>query len=704
MQRTDHGQFIYHPKRDYDCRSFYEILSPELTDALVRIGNEHLAEKSLEYADQCFKALTIFAHDFLSSNNSRPADNARQGVFPIGRHAECAALARQFDTFLHSKFDSRYRRNHHRAGMRFWFRRLATEGLMPQGVSLKGESPRGDGSTGQDTTSATLVDFSLPEEARAELEDHVAWISAEDRDRQEAETIFEHIAKEYLAQVPGASFSHDDVPHLVAQILGERLEQIRQHAETEFQKARRERAKGLLMVRAGRKHLSLFLNWMAWAKGPGQGKVNPYKEAVHQLRRQQFDEATLAWCYFCNGGIFFRWNYHENALYQRWSKAKASVGSDLNAEVAQDLIGCGTRMTIAAQIILVHDLTANVSSVRELTVDADYASFGSLRGVQWSKVRAGKVLTLLDHMSQEYSSPSKVARVVRNATKKYRDHCIPSDKDSLFLLNFQNYTRAKSKKSGDNELDQNPISRPSDTWFCHHAKKVIGAAANSEWVGTTKSIRQSILLYDALVGGVLAVQESAQHQRTTTSTAYSNKLPMRVKLDIEIRSFLRWMQTLVAVNVDDFASKVGIDEAQFQEHRQEILNSHFGGLHCRDPRAGVQPGTTKGEVCGEISQCMSCPNRRHLFVTTESNVVHLLMWNDALVYAYKAGILANPPEREWKMWSLFIRSILDRLESKRELRALLAGARATVGQVLNPYLGYFPPAQEAKVGQEGEVG
>lgn len=704
MERTGHSQFIYHPKRDYDCRSFYELLSPELADALVRIGNEHLAAKSLNYSDQCFKALVIFAHDFLSSNNSRPADNARQGVFPIGRHAECVALARQFDTFLHSEFDSRYRRNHHRAGMRFWFQRLATEGLMPQGVSLKYESPRGDGSTGQDTTSATLVDFSLPEEARAKLKDHVARVSTDDRDRQEAEIIFQHIAKEYLAKNLDASFSHDDIPHLVAQILGERLEQIREHAEQEFQKARRERAKGLLMARAGRKHLSLFSNWMAWAKGPGQGKVNPFREAVYQLTQQEFDAATLAWCYFCNGGIFFRWNYHKNALYQRWLKAKASVGSNLNAEVAQDLIGCGTRMTIAAQIILVHDLTANVSSVRELTVDADYTGFGSLRGLQWSKARAGKVLTLLDHMEQELSSPSKVARVIRKATKKYRGHCIPRDKDSLFLLNFNNSTQAKSRKSGDNELDQNPISRPSDTWFCHHAKKVIDAAANSEWVGTTKSIRQSILLYNALVGGVLAVQESAQHQQTTTSTAYSNKLPMRIKLDIEIRRFLRWMQTLVAVNVDDFASKVGLDEARFKEHREEIMSSHFGGLYCKDPRAGLQPGTKKGEVCGEISQCMSCPNRRHLFVTTESNVAHLLMWNDALVYAYKAGIIANPPEREWKMWSLFIRSILDRLESKREFRALLAGARATVSQTPNPYLGFFSSGEEAAVVQEGAVG
>lgn len=704
MERTNCSQFIYHPKRDYDCRSLYELLAPEFVDALVRIGNEHLASKSLEYADQCFKALNVFAHEFLHSNDSRPANNARQGVIPIGSNAECVALARQFDTFLYSEIDSRYRRNHHRAGMRFWFQRLATEGLMPHGVSLKNESHRGDGSTGQDTTSATLVDFPLPEEARSELQDLVAQVAADDRDCQEAETIYQHIAKEYLAQDPGASFSHDDVPHLVAEILGGRLEQIRQYAEEEFREARMARAKGLLMVRSGRKYLSLFMNWMAWAKGPGQGKVNPFKKAVHQLTCQEFDAATLAWCYFCNGGIFFRWNYHENALYQRWLKARAYVGSDLSAEVAQDLIGCGTRMTIAAQIMLVHDLTANVSSVRELTVDTDYVSFGSLRGVHWSKPRAGKVLTLLDHMSQEYSSPSKVARVIRNATKKYRAHCIPSDKNSLFLLNFQNSTQAKSKKSGDSELDQNPISRPSDTWFNRHAKKVIGAAANSAWVGTSKSIRQSILLYEALVGGVFAVQESAQHQQTRTSTAYSNKLPMRIKLDIEIRNFLRWMQALVAVNVDDFASKVGMDETEFKKHREEIMNSHFAGLHCKDPRAGVQPGTEKGEVCGEISQCMTCPNRRHLFVATESNVAHLLMWNDALVSAYEAGFIANPPEREWKMWSLFIRSTLDRLEAKREFRALLAGARATVSQVPNPYLAFFSSRTGAAVVQEGTVG
>ena len=689
---------IRHPDYHFKCKSIARVVDAKTIKLIVDVGNNSFPPLSETYARQLFKALQVFFINFLPSSRTKPAlrllrgdITLRQEYKLIGTLPECAVLVSEFDRWLNRKYKklSRRRRNAHRAGFRWWLVRLANEGVVPQGLTLVAESAKGDQGRRENSSSKTFLDFELPIKARRELEGLVSQADLDSKDTREAEVLFQHIAKEMKDHK--YEISGRDIPDLVIQILSDRLEVVRLHVEKEFNEARDKRLNGLLRIRKGRKHLPLFDSFMGWEKGPGQGKSNPFKADVELLTIEDFDSGMLAWCWYRNKGIFFRWGYHSTAHYTRFQRAKEVVGSHLNAETAQELMGCSRQMLIAGQIIIVHDSAANISSVRQLTLSSKYETIGGLSGLLAYKQRAGRTQTLLDVIVGERTPPSKVARTIINATRHYRKHCIPKDAEKLFLMSYQNSSTARSRKTSDID-DANPISSPSDSWFNEHSKEVIKAASNDEWIGTTKSIRHSILLLDALTGGVSAVQQKAQHKHSLVSTVYSNRLAKRLQLDVEIREFLDWLQVLVAINIDEFATKMDLDGETFELQKDKIVNSHFGGFHCKNPREGIQPGTKKGEVCGEISQCMVCPNRSHLFVATEHNLLHVLLWNAALIKAYKDGVLGDQPIREWRMWGYFIESILLKVESDVAYRAVLAGAKNLVEKILkssNPYDKYF---------------
>ena len=183
-------------------------------------------------------------------------------------------LISQFDQWLKKKYaEHSYRtRNNHRAGIRWWLARLATEGVVPQGLTINNEPVNGDEGRRHNSSSKTFLDFQLPSEAREELDALVSQTVWESKDAREAEVLFQHIAKEikdYNVEVSGK-----DVSALVIQILSDRLDVVRVHVEKEFNKAIEKRLNGLLRIRKGRKFLPLFESFMEWKRGPGQGASN----------------------------------------------------------------------------------------------------------------------------------------------------------------------------------------------------------------------------------------------------------------------------------------------------------------------------------------------------------------------------------------------------------------------------------------------
>jgi hypothetical protein len=355
----------------------------------------------------------------------------------------------------------------------------------------------------------------------------------------------------------------------------------------------------------------------------------------------------------------------------------------LEAMEYQEYIGGSHDLLIAGYLMLIFDLVANPNAIAELSVNADYRTIANLSGVEWEKKRANKILTLNDESGMgDYTKASKIVATIRMATRYYRKHCLYSDRNNLFLINYQNKAHSKGRNTGE------PVNMPSGNWFNDHSKSLIKRCTSGEWTGTALSIRASIILLEGLKYGVAAAQTKTQHSYSRTTTSYLNKLPMRLQHEEKIRSFMEWLEALVAIDIDDFAAKVGLDPVEFESRREQVLASHFGGLHCSDNLSGFQPGSTVGSPCTQIDKCLTCKKRRNLFVASENNIQHLLLWNDALRQARESKLIDITTD--WLLWAAFIDSMLERLQKNAKHRAVLAGARKKVNAMdYNPYLFVF---------------
>ena len=474
---------------------------------------------------------------------------------------------------------------------------------------------------------------------------------------------------------------HNNIPQQAAIVLKTRLSSIRHQAELQFNDAVKKRIDGLMAIRNHRNLLPLLDELLGWRKSTTTGRYNPYKQAIQQLSDEEWWGLVLAWCWYRNGGIEPKDKVVPSRTYNmiRYEfQRRSDVRSDIAIAAA---IGCSKSFIASSMLLLIHDLCANVDSVRKIPVDADRRNDFGLAEVHWIKPRSKAVLSLLDGY-QPLVAPSKVVRVVRRATRHYRKVCLPVHGDNLFLHHYS--SKGSSKQNHGNTV--RPMTPSSET--CLKAiKEIISIASNGKWSGTGKSVRISILLYEGMTGGLDAVQRSAQHRLKKTSQAYANKSPVRLSHDQVMREFKLWLEALVTVELTDVPRKLGIDDDEYKKRKQEVLSSRFGGIYCRNAFGGVQPGTTEGDACGKVSKCLTCKNRRNLFVASENNLVHLLHWNEALIKAKEEGIIDFKRTQDWLFWAMFIETTVAKLESGGpRYAAMLVGAKQRVKELVNPYL------------------
>jgi hypothetical protein len=304
-----------------------------------------------------------------------------------------------------------------------------------------------------------------------------------------------------------------------------------------------------------------------------------------------------------------------------------------------------------------------------------------LKSIDWNKPRGAGYMSNLEE-SEHVIKPSKIIRTIRRATRFYREICKENNKENLFL--HHNSTRGSSKI---NKADKVLPMVPSSTTILNEVKIIIHKASGGKWQGTSKMIRNSLLLYKGLTGGLIAIQKAAQHESPRTSQIYANKAPMLAQHDQKMLEFREWLETLVTIGLDDVASKLGVNEKFYSKIKKEILGSRFGGLYCKDPLAGFQLEMKKGEVCTKFSSCLTCEGRRNIFIATLDNILHLLHWKESLEEARKKGLIDYNVDQGWYLWFLFIDEMLERLKNGGlRYNALLVDARKVSKQRINPYM------------------
>ncbi|HDY7616832.1 TPA: hypothetical protein RQJ81_003760 [Vibrio vulnificus] len=578
-----------------------------------------------------------------------------------------------FREHVDQKYKSSSNKNNYLGGMHFWTGMLAHKNKIPRLYKLSSFGI----STG-DLKPATVADAILPPHI-------LEAIGGSERDNHsEMRRLIANLkAVEVMGnyQLPD-NFTELDLSEKAEWLLTRRLSDIRLGLEDKFIEARRIRAEGLVAIRAYR-HLCPLLDEFLKFNG-GSGKTNPRLEDVRALTYDELRSGLLAWFWYCNRKIQLKERDGKTYLTatKYLNEVRRKEGLDVKAYGWDDLwfadrLGCTSRLYSPAALLLIFDNCMNVTPATNLPIDC-INDLGDTPVIEWYKRRARSTLFKVIRSKLKVSS-FDVVRHVKRVSKPYREMDIfPADKEKLFL----SFANTKDKR-----FEVMLPRKPDDATFTLHMKATLTEISNANWIATAEMVRKSVLLLSAMNGGVTKLKDEAQHKEGKTSTTYANRAPMKAKHDAIMREFKEWLQTLITMRIDNAAEKLGVAPSEYKNRMEQMIDSGFGGLVCSDPRGGAQDDVEEGEICNKVARCLTCKKKEHVFIESVNNVMHLLMWQEALNKAIEEERV-DGTDLNWHFWLCFIKTILSRLTDSpvENKKALVADAKIQMSKYDNPYL------------------
>jgi hypothetical protein len=642
---------------DWDVSEYVDTFGFDFLNALCEVPKRYpLGEL---YTARVKKYALRDFHRFLSDNDSYSrVCSFSESVKYFGTVGDWTLISVALRNYIAERPTANSTKNKFIYGFNYWMKGLQHAGFIPRFPLLQSFKV-------EDKVSESLIEFKLPDDVEKEL-------GVEEVELEELEIVIENLTKELK------DFEAVGLVDAAIAVLERRLKLVREAAEHQYHDARRLRLNGLVSIRRGRVFLPVTNEWIAAPAGT-QGVTPKIYSEIESLSDADFVDAYFSWCWYANKGLPLK--HHDSLRYNRVRKEIRRRHIDLNDQKCLHAFGCGQRLWAASVLLLVHDLYGNVDSIRKIKYDADNLDGFGIKVIDWEKLRAGADLTHNDFRVDK-SSPTSVIRTVRNATRRFRIVALSSDRERLFL----HYHSSKTWRK-DRVVNLQLPALPSSNSVTVHTKDIIAQASGNQWYGTAKSIRISRLLLLGLKRGLVAIQEAASHSSLRTSKVYANKVVMTRRLEEAMWEFKTWMQTLITIHLDDVALKLDIDGQSYEQVKSSILKSRFGGVFCKEPTAGVQPGTVKGSFCHRVSRCLICPNKRKIFIATESNLVEVIQWNEALQKAITENWIDLEKDDHWLYWTIFLETILLKMEKGgARYSALLASAKNTANRSVNNYL------------------
>lgn len=504
----------------------------------------------------------------------------------------------------------------------------------------------------------------------------------------DTDLVYNHIVTELGTLEAGevqAGFHDLGIEEKVIWLLNRRLGKIRIGIENQISDALEVRKSALRTIRQSRHMVQLIDNFLLFRGG--SGTINKHKKDLLCYTYDQYRNGLLAWSWYKNGGIQLKNHdgkrYRDSTNVLKLLRKKEGLGDEFNwsDQWFSERIGCFSTLYVPCILLLIFDNYMNVSNALEIKTSALTAEVDGVSRLFWFKKRANS--WLFKGISNDILlSSTDIFKILKRATRHYRKICLTEQKDFLVL----SYHSSQVPLKGEPMLPRNPVSPV----FTDLSKRTLREISGGKWYATPDIMRNSLLLLSGLTGGVETVKNDAQHSDTVVSSGYNNKPAARAVFHEKMREFKEWMETLITLNIDDAAVKLGIDPNKYEMRKNDILKSNFGSLLCKDPRAGVQEGVPKGQVCNKIANCLLCKNKTNLFIESVENITHLFMWKQALEAAEERKEINVLDNINWHFWFRYIEEMIARLEgnmiSKKRNAALISDAKNRMKQQSNPYL------------------
>ncbi|MGH8290536.1 MAG: hypothetical protein ACREV7_16215 [Steroidobacteraceae bacterium] len=212
----------------------------------------------------------------------------------------------------------------------------------------------------------------------------------------------------------------------------------------------------------------------------------------------------------------------------------------------------------------------------------------------WAKPRAGRAQRRSFRSTDAFEPPALV-REIREWTSRLRPHVRASQRNRLFL--------AKSVY-GIRALALMHLHAPLKRFRARHN---LPAFAFS-------SIRPSVLtaFYQAS-GDIRQVMAVANHLSLSTTIEYIDvpqvEAQNRTRIAALQSAFLKHLfRPPHTVDSDEQSSRSSPSDSQRETPPPSGTVVSMFGFDCKDPYAGIAPGTRRGELCTNFLGCLTCPN------------------------------------------------------------------------------------------------
>lgn len=591
--------------------------------------------------------------------------------------------------FLKNRYNGNSTRSNAVWGANRFLEIAENRGLVPQSLRLHGwkvESEIGQGSTFLDVTIDKTIDLDALVESEVDFFEHVD--EFDEKERQNVRTLIANI----MIEAKGSNQNEEvDLFSSAAIVLARRIEYVK-----------------ITSAEIIVEHMNKVAQASTWASDP---EIICKAEELHEIFRSSKEIGaqvtgkeyvrllskdalpvlvTYAIKYYDNrwpreigGGI-------TEPYYGQFLSRIRDNG--LSKHDVRSYLGNDSLVLAAAHAFITIEVAGNPDSISNLQRDAlQYEEDAQVYVLYWYKYRSGEepeseiVSSRTDDgpVTTDSLSVVDVFRHVLQITEPMLALAREEDQNVLFMGDYKNNTRANNEEGFRRPTKTRPTTlNRKFSEICH-------LASSGKWSSTLKAIRGSVLLLEGLLtGDATAVGKKGRHKTYDMARKYVSHMPEMLRRTSKIREFLDWFETLLTINIEDYAEKIGIDKEAYEERKQIILEHHFGGIQCSDPKAGAQPGTVEGVICHRVDKCVSCEQRRDIFVLSQSNIISLLQWHAVIERAQKG--LSEDEFEPWSLWFLYTNMMLERLASAPQHSTLLRNAQEEVRGRTNPYEQIIP--------------
>ncbi len=589
-----------------------------------------------------------------------------------------AVLHRWREWYLATATTRRTSQGNHIKAVNLAWSGLHAFGVVPK-VSLK--TPKHYRRTGRSRKTLAEVPGGNSADTEADdIEGLLAQLPAGERNNPQTRDFLAVLVEE-LGSVP---HERQDLAQEIIAINRRRLDALRAAAERHLIQAYNKFLHGERMVRSNQHRFAEIRNaLLVRSKRGGTERINPGLQGRErrQLLPDCDDDQSLAnLLTFLDvefGGFFptqeapdYKQAY---AIYCRRFGGVVEVESYLHANA---------EAVVAALVIILVETGLNVTPGRKLEVDCITESESSgYKDLRTRKRRAGnrQIVAQVPVKDPVWSvTVPQAVRMVQEMTARARRQADARLARRLFIYRSRGTARSAviSLKAPAMRFVFNTLKRRSPELSQHY---------------TLEMIRPSLLLSSAYKthGNLAVAQVLADHQSQQTTRGYTNRWPIRVVYENQIRKFQELFQIVAIHHIADAAKTLGLTSEQAARLFSDAHRTGLG-VGCLDPRAGIQPGTRPGQTCTRQDACVQCPQR--IFVATPENTADLILFNDHLGASRESleACRSERWERFWLPWYIFTQVVLEKMERGPE-RLILKQARELADQRLAAGAVHFPP-------------